>query len=133
MPDYPDGMAMQRTANPRCNIGPDEVARRRRAAIALTITTAVVAALLIALDTPTLIRLLVWPVATAAAVTWLQVVHKFCVAFGALGIENLGAIGQEAPVDATQRAADRRRMVQLVLEGSLIGAIVTLALVVLPV
>jgi hypothetical protein len=77
--------------------------------------------------------LLFWPVATAGAVMWLQVVHRFCVAFGALGLENFGRLGQQHGVDAAIRAADRRRAFQLILEGALIGLVVTLAVAAIPV
>lgn len=92
-----------------------------------------VAGALVAVHAPPLARLLIWPLATAAAVTWLQVVHRFCVAFGALGLENFGRLGDERNVDERQRAADRRRAFQVVLEGALIGLIVALAVVAIPV
>jgi hypothetical protein len=98
----------------------------------LTVVAALVAIALAVVAAPPMARLALWPFATAAAVTWLQVVHRFCVAFGALGIENFGRLGDEVEVDRVQRAADRRRAAQLFLEGSLIGAVVTLALVVAP-
>ena len=126
-------MTLDRSIGPRCNIGPAEIARRRRSAIVFTIVASALALALVVSDLPPVARLGLWPFATAAAITWLQVVHRFCIAFGAVGIENLGAIGQEVRVDSEQRAADRRRAVQLVVEGSVIGAIVSLALVVLPV
>ena len=88
---------------------------------------------LVAWSTPPAVRLLIWPLATAAAVTWLEVVHRFCVAFGALGLENFGRLGDEVHVDERQRATDRRRALQLILEGALIGLIVTLLLVAIPV
>jgi len=114
-------------ATPRCNIGPAEIARRRRSATAASGATAVIAVMLVGFDAPVAVRVLIWPIATAAAVTWLQVVHRFCVAFGALGLENFGRLGEERSVDTAVRAADRRRAIQLVLEGGLIGVIVTLA------
>jgi hypothetical protein len=126
-------VALDRSIAPRCNIGPVEIARRRRTATVLTIATAAVAVALVAVAVPPVVRLLTWPFASAVAVTWLQVVHRFCVAFGALGLENFGRLGDELHVDPGQRAADRRRALQLVLEGSLIGLIVTLALVAIPV
>ena len=98
-----------------------------------TVLTALAAAALVALHAPPLARLLLWPLATAAAVTWLQVVHRSCVAFGALGLENFGRLGQEVHVDDRQRATDRRRALQLILEGSLIGLIVALLVVAIPV
>lgn len=126
-------MTLHRSIAPRCNIGAEEIARRRRSAIVLTIAAAVVAALLVATAAPPPARLLIWPLATAAAITWLQVVHRFCVAFGALGLENFGRLGSEVHVDPRQRATDRRRALQLILEGSLIGLVVTLAVATIPV
>jgi hypothetical protein len=126
-------VTLDRSIGPRCNIGPEEIARRRRSAIVATILTAVVAAALVAVHAPLLARLLIAPLATAAAITWLQVVHRFCVAFGALGLENFGRLGQERHVDEAQRAADRRRALQLIFEGGLIGLFVALALVAIPV
>jgi hypothetical protein len=118
---------------PRCNIGPEEIARRRRSATVATVLTALVAAALVAAHAPPPTRVLIWPLATAAAVTWLQVVHRFCVAFGALGLENFGRLGAEVHVDQDQRASDRRRAFQLILEGALIGLVVALLLVAIPV
>jgi hypothetical protein len=126
-------VTLERSIGPRCNIGPDELARRRRSAIVFTGVAAVIAVALVASHVPPVVRLSIFPFAAGAAVTWLQVVHRFCVAFGALGVENFGRLGQEHGVDPGQRAADRRRAAQLVLQGSLIGAVSALALAVLPV
>lgn len=95
----------------------------------MTVVAAVVAAILVGLHAPGAVRFLLWPLATAAAVTWLQVIHRFCVAFGALGLENFGRLGEQHGVEAAIRAADRRRAFQLILEGGLIGLVVTLAVV----
>ena len=99
----------------------------------MTFVTAIAATVLVALAVPAPLRLLLWPLATAAAVTWLQVVHRFCVAFGALGLENFGQLGEEINVDPRIRAADRRRALQLILEGGLVGLVATLAVVAIPV
>ena len=126
-------MTLDRSIGPRCNIGPAEITRRRRSAIVFTGVAVVVALGLVVANAAPAARLLLFPFAAGAAVNWLQVVHRFCVAFGAFGLENFGALGSEVHVDPAQRAADRRRVAQLVLEGSLIGAIATLALVAAPV
>jgi len=98
-----------------------------------TVLTALAAAALVAIHTPPPARMLIWPLATAAAVTWLQVVHRFCVAFGALGLENFGRLGDEVHVDDRRRASDRRHALQVILEGSLIGLVVTLLVAAIPV
>jgi hypothetical protein len=126
-------VTLDRSIGSRCNIGPAEIARRRRSAIVLTGVAAAVAVVLVAGGLPQIARLALWPFAAGAAVTWLQVVHRFCVAFGALGIENFGRLGEEHGVDPVQRDADRRRAAQLILEGSVVGAVLTLALLLLPI
>ena len=125
-------MTLDRSIGPRCNIGPDELNRRRRSAIAATAATIAIVAILVATAAPPWVRFLLWPLATAAAITWLQVIHRFCVAFGALGLENFGRLGDQHGVDPGIRAADRRRALQLIFEGALIGLVVTLAVVVIP-
>jgi hypothetical protein len=126
-------VTVNRSIAPRCNIGPDELARRRRSATAMSIGAAAAAAVLIAVAAPAPVRLLLWPLASAAAVTWLQVVHRFCVAFGALGLQNFGRLGEQVGVDPEVRAADRRRALQLLLEGALIGLVVALAIAAIPI
>lgn len=126
-------MTLDRSIGPRCNIGPEEIARRRRSAAALTLAATLIAIAMVALELPPVARLVIFPFAAGAAVTWLQVVHRFCVAFGAFGLENFGRLGHEHGVDPAHRGADRRRAAQLILEGSLIGAVVTLALAIAPV
>jgi hypothetical protein len=126
-------VTLSQAAPPRCNIGPDEIAKRRQSAIAGSVVVGLIAVGLIALRVPAPARLVFWPVATAGAVMWLQVVHRFCVAFGALGLENFGRLGQQHGVEATIRAADRRRALQVILEGALIGLVVTLVVVAIPV
>ena len=129
---YAWDVTWDQSIGPRCNIGPAEIARRRRSAFVFTGVAAIVAVALVALHVPPAGRLLLFPFATGAAINWLQVVHRFCVAFGAFGIENFGRLGEGVKVDPAQRAADRRKVGQLVAEGSLIGVAVTLALLLLP-
>ena len=125
-------MLQSSSAGPRCNIGPDELARRRRFAIGLTVVTAALGSWLLALDAPTAVRLVAFPFAAGAGVSWLQVVRRFCVRFGMGGLENFGRLGHERRVLSSQVAADRRRALELIAEGSLIGLVVTLALVAAP-
>ena len=122
-------MPLEGTATPRCNIGPDEVAQRRRSAISATVLFVLVAVAVVAIDVPAPARLLLWPVAAAVGITWLQVARRFCVAFGALGLENFGRLGRQVQVDPSQRAADRRRAFMLILEGAVIGLALTLAII----
>ena len=117
-----------------CNIGPAEIARRRRAAIGATVIAAIVGVVILAAGWPLPARLGLLPFAAAAAVNWLQVTRRFCVGFGAAGILNFGDLGSTLRVDdAEARSADRRTARRMIVEGLLYGALVTLAFWLLPV
>lgn len=117
-----------------CNIGEAEIARRWRTASFLTFLVVVVASVLIASGAPAPARIVIWPFAAASAITWLQVIRRFCVAFGAIGIRNFGRRGEvESVDDPTARSADRRTALRMVVEGSIYAAVVTVLLVALPI
>ena len=117
-----------------CNIGPAEIARRRRSAIAATVVAVIVAIVILAAGWPSPARLGLLPFAAAAAVSWLQVTRRFCVGFGAAGVLNFGDLGTTLSVDdADARAADRRTARRMILEGLLYGALVTIGFWLLPV
>jgi hypothetical protein len=116
-----------------CNIGPAEIARRRRSAVMITGVAVLVAVALVGTGQPPVARLALLPFAAGAAVTWLQVVRRFCVAFGAAGIRNFGRLGEsEAIADDAERAADRRVAARMIGEGLLYGAVATAIVVLLP-
>ncbi|MEO7663588.1 MAG: hypothetical protein ABIV26_00550, partial [Candidatus Limnocylindrales bacterium] len=116
------------------NIGPAEITRRRRSAVGVTSFTVIIAIAIVAAGLPQLARLAIFPFAAASAVSWLQVIRRFCVGFAAAGIQNFGALGaQERIADDAARAADRRRASLMTLEGAAYAAIVTGILVVLPI
>jgi hypothetical protein len=120
-------------SGPRCNIGPAEIGRRRRIAGVLSIATVVASIGLVAAGVPHAGRLVVWPLAAATGVTWLQVTSRFCVRFGLGGLENFGRLGGEQKVAPGLAEADQRRALKLIAEGALAGLAATLVLAVLPV
>jgi hypothetical protein len=110
-----------------CNIGPAEIARRRRAAIAATILTIAAAIGILAAGLPPVAAVALFPLAAGTAVAWLQVIRRFCVAYGAAGVQNLGMLGTVTPVaEPSARAADRATTRRMVLEGCACGAVATL-------
>jgi len=97
-----------------CNIGPDEIAKRRRSGHVGIIATLVTLVVLLAIGAPPLARFLVALPAAIAASGYLQAYFKFCVAFGTAGVFNFGARGTtQHIVDAEARARDRQRVLQL--------------------
>lgn len=116
-----------------CNIGPDEIARRRRAGHVGLIATFSVLAALLAVDAPPVARLSVFLPAAGAAIGYLQAWFRFCAGFGARGVYNFGALGRTSPVDDPEAAARDRAMARrLALGSALIGAVVAIAAVLLP-
>jgi len=81
-----------------CNIGPAEIARRRRAGHVGLILTVVLAAVLLALDAAPAWRLTLALPAALAAAGYLQAWLRFCANFGFRGVYNFDALGREERV-----------------------------------
>ena len=117
----------------RCNIGPAEIARRRRGAFVAVITAIALYLGLLAISAPDPVRFIVAVPAASAAVSWLQVRERFCVAFGATGTYNFGPLGElEQVADAAARRADRRKVISMVLRGAAVGCLVGVVAVLVP-
>ena len=105
-----------------CNIGPDEIARRRRAGHIGALAAVGLFVALVAIDAPAPLRLLVAIPAAGAASGYLQAHLKFCAGFGSRGVFNFGPVGpMETVADPEDRARDRRRASQIALASLAIG------------
>jgi hypothetical protein len=117
-----------------CNIGPEEIARRRRAGHIGAVITVGLLIGLIALGVAPIFRLVVFLPAMVSASGYLQAWLKFCAGFGRLGVYNFGRVGPMSPIiDDAARAADRRRANQIGLAAALIGVVVAVVAVLLPI
>jgi hypothetical protein len=117
-----------------CNIGPEEIARRRRSGHIGLIATIATLAVLIAIGAPPLARLVLVIPATIAASGYIQARSKFCAGFGGAGVFNFGPLGStETVVDAAARAADRRRAGQIGLASLAVGVATAIVAVLLPI
>ena len=111
-----------------CNIGVDEIRRRRYAGWIGLVVTAVAFAALVASGVNPWWRLLLFFPAAASASGFLQAKLRFCAGFARRGIFNFSTLGQSQQiVDEEAQAADRRRGSQITLYSSLIGAAVAVA------
>jgi len=117
-----------------CNIGPAEIAYRRRWGHLGLVVTAVLFAALVWTGAPHWTRILIALPAGASAVGYLQAYLRFCAAFGALGVFNFGERRDVLPVrDQAARSRDRRRAFQIFAASALIGLAVGLLAVLLPI
>ena len=116
-----------------CNIGPAEIARRRRAGHVGLAIGLVILAVLVAAGAPPWARLiLILPIAAAAS-GYLQARLRFCAGFGSRGIFNFGELGHtEDVVDPGARAADRARARAILLASLAIGVVAAVAALLLP-
>jgi hypothetical protein len=116
-----------------CNIGPAEIARRRRAGHVGLVVSIVLLAILVAISAPPLARLLVALPAAGAASGYLQAVLRFCAGFGSRGLFNFGPVGPtEQAADPADRARDRARARQIGLASLAIGVAVGIVAALLP-
>ena len=118
-----------------CNIGPEEIAQRRRMGLVFLAIAIGLAALLLAVDVPSWLRFAIWPPLAAAFTTLEQVRRRFCVAFGMAGVRNFGPeVGHAQRIeDDEARATDRRTAIVMATYSSLAAALVTVLFVLLPV
>ena len=117
-----------------CNIGPAEIARRRRAGHVGLLAALGLLAVLIAIDAPPLARLLVILPATISASGYLQAWLKFCAGLGSRGLFNFGPLGTATAVtDREALERDRRRSRQIGLMSFGIGIVAGVIAVLLPI
>lgn len=116
-----------------CNIGPAEIARRRRGGhVAALISIALLVGLVV-LNVPPLARLIVALPAAAAASGYLQATFKFCAGFASRGLFNFSQLGQEQSIaDPADRARDKARANQILIGSLAIGLAVGVVAVLLP-
>lgn len=116
-----------------CNIGPAEIARRRRAGHVGLLVTVILLAILVAISAPPAARLLLALPAAGAASGYLQAALRFCAGFGSRGLFNLGPVGPtEQALDPADRARDRARARQIGMASLAIGVAVGIVAALLP-
>ncbi len=117
-----------------CNIGPAEIARRRRFGhIGLAATVALFAGL-VAVGAPQPLRLIVALPAAGSASGYLQAFLHFCAGFGSSGVYNFGSLGTaEVVTDPVARARDRAMSLRIAIAALAIGVAVGVVAALLPV
>lgn len=117
-----------------CNIGPEEIARRRRGGLTGVGLAVVLGIVLVAIGAPIWLRLLVFPPLAGGLISLEQARRHFCVGFAMAGIRNFGPLGDpDRVIDSADRRADRRAALVMTGYMSAIAAVITVAFVLLPV
>lgn len=118
-----------------CNIGPAEIAARRRSGHAGVAVTLLLLATLIVLDADPAWRLALAVPAAGAAMGYLQAALRFCAGYGLRGVFNLGdrLRATTEVTDAASRAVDRRRSLQVTGVAVMVGIGIGLAAFILPI
>ena len=117
-----------------CNIGPEEIARRRRAGHMGLVVSVAVFAVLLALAAPHWTRLVLILTASVSASGYLQAAFHFCAGFGSKGVYNFGAVGTVQEItDTAAKARDRVRSMQIAIASLAIGVAVGIVAFLLPI
>jgi len=117
-----------------CNIGPEEIARRRRAGHMGLIVSVAVFAFLLAIAAPHWLRLVLVVTAGVSASGYLQAWLHFCAGFGSSGVYNFGPLGTvQQVIDPAARARDRARSIEIGLASLAIGLAVGIGVALLPI
>jgi hypothetical protein len=117
-----------------CNIGPEEIARRRRAGHTGLIASVALFAVLLALAAPHWTRLFLILTGAVSASGYLQAAFHFCAGFGSKGVYNFGAVGTVHEItDLAAKARDRARSMQIGIASLAIGVAVGIVAFLLPI
>ena len=110
-----------------CNIGPEEIKKRKQAGWMGLIATVALWAVFVWFGVASAWRLLLFLPAMMSATGFLQAYMHFCAYFGFASLFNFGDIGKTDSVSQAEfRAKDRRRAWQIIIYSVLIGLTISL-------
>ena len=108
-----------------CNIGPEEIKKRKQAGWIGLVATVLLWAVFIWFDVAVPWRLLLFFPAMMSATGFLQAYMHFCAYFGFGSLFNFGDVGKTDSVSQAElRAKDRRKAWQIIIYSVLVGAAV---------
>jgi hypothetical protein len=118
-----------------CNINYEEIAYRKKSAKLGAALFVILLAAMLALGLGRWVRLALFVPAFLAAISYLQAKHKFCVAYGAAGVQNAteGSKSASAITDKAALAKDKARTRQLNAQAVGFAALATGLALLLPV
>ncbi|MGP8217000.1 MAG: hypothetical protein ACLQQ4_15640 [Bacteroidia bacterium] len=116
-----------------CNIGKEEVRRRRNGAIFSGILSVLLIAILLLTHADKLWRLLIFIPVTSFATGIQQWYYRFCLGFGMKGVFNFKEPGQTTTVEGDEmRKADKRKAIKMIVTAILFGIAATIIFYIAP-
>jgi len=116
-----------------CNIGENEIRRRKLVALVGLALTLVSLFSMIKVGAPRISRFGIFIPLFITAVGYVQSRSKFCLAYGFAGTFNFGKLGQLSRVsDSASKAADRTTALLILTRSFLLASVATALVVVLP-
>ena len=105
-----------------CNIGPEEIARRRTLGWTALVITFLLLFILIVAGVNRMWRLCIMIPAMISATGFLQAHYRFCVGYARIGVFNFGPIGTTQKIsNGISKAKDKKRSFQIMLYAALLG------------
>ena len=116
-----------------CNLGKAEIRRRQFVALLGLILTISSFTGLIAAGANQTARFSLFVPLLVFSIGFVQSRKRFCLAYGLMGTFNLGKLGDLTRVQSPEdRKADRKTAIGILLQGAALAAVLTLALVAIP-
>lgn len=110
-----------------CNIGNEEIKKRKQAGWTGLVLTVVLWALFVWTEVPSLWRLTLFLPAMMSATGFFQAYSHFCVYFGFANLFNFGNVGTTDSVEQAEfRAKDKKKAWNILLSSILVGIVVAL-------
>jgi len=116
-----------------CNLGKAEIRRRQFVALLGLILTISSFTGLIAAEATQSARFTLFVPLLVFSIGFVQSRKRFCLAYGLMGTFNLGKLGDLTRVQSPEdRKADRKTAIGILLQSAALAAVLTLALVAIP-
>jgi hypothetical protein len=116
-----------------CNLGKEEIKRRQLVAILGLVLSVSTLVGLVGSDAPASARWGMFVPLMVFSIGFIQSRRKFCLAYGFMGIFNLGKLGDLSRVQSPEdRRADRKTALSILLQAAGLSLILTLITVLLP-
>ena len=109
-----------------CNIGTDEISKRRKEFVVSLIPVLLLSGLNYFMHDSASLWILLFVASSVAGVMYLQVAYRFCIAFGIFKRYNFGPLGPSEKIsDPSEVLRDRKKVLMMCLQALAMGSAYT--------